>query len=1491
MSNDTTYYFPWVRKGLKDSATEQDILGDLSNPDSLKKQRPALLIAADYEITPPKEEHSDDFSNTPLSVTKEVQFVSPGDILKVSENAILKTVPADSSQGFSRQFYPYIEFWESDFPWRYTPALPNGNKLRPWLALLVCEENACVIRRLDDGSPYVSFNILNETQYGRIFLSPRDTWKTAHAQSISQSDPEFSRLIALRRHEKDSTENADYDLKENTNYVVLLVPSFETGRLRGLGFDDDVLENIPAQAPAWEESLALQKNKHPQQPLDFPVYYSWNFKTGGDSFDGLVKKLTKADGLRSENKIDVSRMGNGFDYDILDVVPDRKVIGMPAATKINGHVAGRPFPSASVSDEQVLYERLKKLMDNSSIFKENLADVSCAVETVSEIFRSIPLTEDKSLSERNQIFIHSSLKTVYERLNNSKFKTNNSVTPENLQTIVTNVENIRKILKFPKLTGSLVSVKKTSVSATELTAITDSITNISKALKDLKPANIDSVEVGDDDPWVTPPVYGAKHIMATHIKDLKDETVYAEKDPPEWFSQINLDIHYRAAAGLGKRTVQIHQEEFVNRAWKQVEAVNALNYELYKRLLSVNTNDALKGKVLGGSDQNSANYMARMMRYLSSMKNAQFAGGLSMQQILQESNIPTSFASASFQHLADDLVERVSGLNTDTIMQNIAKDQTFSNMPDFDHVLTSIGQLYKKEHPHNLAATVLGNEQMKNLTPPLLEKISPYFNIEFNTKAADISTFLRFKPKPINHTVENSTNHIFVPNYKLKRYNDFFKTLLKDWTLSGPFHNSYWRGTKVHPMPRVVSENRGAVRHIPVGRSLYDTNFLNRDELCKRIYGALRDKMDEFLESGKTEHLCYGYTSNRVTYLPNPVQTSIEVNGSQPVAKRSYYAKQYGAPNVIVLSDSEFEKLFYRKYCIIRLGGADGYYFIPKFLLKNHKYTKDAIRLFVHLPDSYSDGDMNSADNYTEAQVVYNYSEYRGTPNYTPDKSASYEGVPVLVDPAPTTHNQLFTGGSGKYWYSPSQLYYPLLWKIFELWKDDTQKVECKLNDRTYVYDKETFCNTLINRIHPAKGISPVHGRSKDHEENIFEAHNHPGDYGCQCKITEYLFEEPDHVELDVDEFIKLGGEIIHFDMGYDYMHYYLLKLVYDPSEQSEYNLFEPWRELFKKLGDLNKQITTTQNKQASVAADINPDAVAQWRASADHSEAYERMKEVARTYYAEFFKEGKEGEERRDEYIEELLQSRYPILAYPIFPEPAYYYLKMFSEKLFVPCIDDLPENSVAMFLSNEAFTEAYLCGMNTEMGRELLWREYPTDQRGSYFRKFWDSETTAEDIHKGNFFDIKPLHTWTTGKLGSHHEESKTGLMLFLIKGNLMKQYPSTQVFLHKATVTYNADTQTDTLAFVDSSVAEELRIKKPVIQAYMREDIYIVGFKIKFDRAVGNPKWGDYGYFLAFKEDVQDLNFEYKKMSAASNAADVANILKNDPTLYGKHLSLFI
>ena len=37
-------------------------------------------------------------------------------------------------------------------------------------------------------------------------------------------------------------------------------------------------------------------------------------------------------------------------------------------------------------------------------------------------------------------------------------------------------------------------------------------------------------------------------------------------------------------------------------------------------------------------------------------------------------------------------------------------------------------------------------------------------------------------------------------------------------------------------------------------------------------------------------------------------------------------------------------------------------------------------------------------------------------------------------------------------------------------------------------------------------------------------------------------------------------------------------------------------------------------------------------------------------------------------------------------------------------------------------------MVGLNHEFARELLWREYPTDQRPSSFRQFWDVSQLRE-------------------------------------------------------------------------------------------------------------------------------------------------------------------
>ena len=65
---------------------------------------------------------------------------------------------------------------------------------------------------------------------------------------------------------------------------------------------------------------------------------------------------------------------------------------------------------------------------------------------------------------------------------------------------------------------------------------------------------------------------------------------------------------------------------------------------------------------------------------------------------------------------------------------------------------------------------------------------------------------------------------------------------------------------------------------------------------------------------------------------------------------------------------------------------------------------------------------------------------------------------------------------------------------------------------------------------------------------------------------------------------------------------------------------------------------------------------------------------------------------------------------------------LRDLSDELFLPNLNLIEQNSITLLETNQKFIEAYMVGLNHEFARELLWREYPTDQRGSYFRQFWD-------------------------------------------------------------------------------------------------------------------------------------------------------------------------
>ncbi|MCQ2148441.1 MAG: hypothetical protein MJZ16_13155, partial [Bacteroidales bacterium] len=292
----------------------------------------------------------------------------------------------------------------------------------------------------------------------------------------------------------------------------------------------------------------------------------------------------------------------------------------------------------------------------------------------------------------------------------------------------------------------------------------------------------------------------------------------------------------------------------------------------------------------------------------------------------------------------------------------------------------------------------------------------------------------------------------------------------------------------------------------------------------------------------------------------------------------------------------------------------------------------------------------------------------------------------------------------------------------------------------------------------------------------------------------------------------------------------------------------------------LKLQLNTIKYYKA-VGQPVNESKTVSYQAGLQEDESFERMKEVASMYYQQFYSDTKEGKKIREQYLDELMMSKYPILAYPFFPEPTYYYLKMISDKFIIPGLEEIPDNGIAMFMSNAAFEEAYLCGMNTEMGKELLWREYPTDQRGSYFRKFWDSESSVEAIHDDKFFDVEPVHLWK-GRLGQNHKDSKSGLLIFALRGQLMRQYPTTKIYLNGAI----PGDKPNTLSFS----AEKI---EPVMETFIREDILLVGFKISLLKALGNPDKNDYGYMLTFEQSLDDLEFCQGAVKPTNTSATTA------------------
>jgi hypothetical protein len=227
--------------------------------------------------------------------------------------------------------------------------------------------------------------------------------------------------------------------------------------------------------------------------------------------------------------------------------------------------------------------------------------------------------------------------------------------------------------------------------------------------------------------------------------------------------------------------------------------------------------------------------------------------------------------------------------------------------------------------------------------------------------------------------------------------------------------------------------------------------------------------------------------------------------------------------------------------------------------------------------------------------------------------------------------------------------------------------------------------------------------------------------------------------------------------------------------------------------------------------------------------------------------------------------------MAYPEFDTPMYEPLLDISDEAFVPGLHLVEPNSITLLETNQRFTEAYLVGLNHEFARELLWREYPTDQRGSYFRQFWDVRTQLRDdagTPEGReaLKDVPPLHLWSrTSDLGDHDNreastENEEELVL-VIRGELLKKYPNAVISAQPARWQPVSETDPTPDKTVERRLDESKAVLTPLYEARVRPDIFLFGFDLTALEARGDDAVDDRpGWFFRIEEVPGDARFGF-------------------------------
>jgi len=239
--------------------------------------------------------------------------------------------------------------------------------------------------------------------------------------------------------------------------------------------------------------------------------------------------------------------------------------------------------------------------------------------------------------------------------------------------------------------------------------------------------------------------------------------------------------------------------------------------------------------------------------------------------------------------------------------------------------------------------------------------------------------------------------------------------------------------------------------------------------------------------------------------------------------------------------------------------------------------------------------------------------------------------------------------------------------------------------------------------------------------------------------------------------------------------------------------------------------------------------------------------------------------------------QPMQPIISGPDFTQPMFAGLRDQDRDFILPGLSAVPPHTLALLQVNPTAIEAYLVGLNEALGRMLRWRGYPTDQRGTAFRQFWDTGTSLPADQR----DIAALATWGHSALGSHLR-ARGGLVL-LVRSPLLQRYPDTAVSMVQAT-------------WANGKHALGTTEKQPVYRAAIPPDVTFLAFDITAADAFGDPNPANQraGWFFTFAQHPTapefgvDVGASAPDPASTSNAAQLAAGTLRLPTRVAIHAS---